>query len=353
MKTLSIVNPCFNEEGNVRELYERVRAVMNRLGHYRYEHIFIDNSSKDGTVAILRELAARDKNVKIIVNTRNFGHIRSPFHALQQARGDAVISLCSDLQDPPELIEEMVRLWENGMPVVIAVKKTSEENGLMFWLRTKYYRLVNRLSDIETYEHFIGFGLYDRKVMDMISELKDPYPYFRGMIAEIGLPHAEIPYRQPRRTRGVTKNNFYALYDMAMLGITNLSKVPLRMVTFSGFVCSFICILTFLFYGLYKLLFWDNFTVGMAPLVIGVFFFTSLQMIFMGIVGEYIGAIHTFVQKRPLVFEKERINFQYDASIPTQDDTAIEESTPGLRVFGEVLATSHGPAAAYQEHVAS
>jgi len=316
MKTLSIVNPCFNEEGNVRELYERVKAVMTRLGKYRYEHIFIDNSSRDSTAQILRELAAEDRNVKVIVNTRNFGHIRSPFHAMLQARGDAIISLCSDLQDPPELIEEMVRHWENGMPVVIAVKKTSDENGLMFRIRTQYYRLVNRLSNIETYEHFIGFGLYDRKVMDMIAEFRDPYPYFRGMIAEIGLPHAEIPYRQPRRTRGVTKNNFYVLYDMAMLGITNLSKVPLRLVTFCGFVSSFLCVLVAFGYTIYKLLFWNNFTVGIAPMVIGLFLFASIQTMFLGIIGEYIGAIHTFVQKRPLVFEKERMNFEHGADFP-------------------------------------
>ena len=328
MKTLSIVNPCFNEEGNVRELYERVRAVMNRLGHYRYEHIFIDNSSRDRTATILKELAAGDRNVKVIVNTRNFGHIRSPFHAMQQARGDAVISLCSDLQDPPELIEQMVRHWENGIPVVIAVKKSSDESGLMFGIRTLYYRLVRKLSNTETYEHFIGFGLYDRKVMDMIGEFRDPYPYFRGMIAEIGLPHVEIPYRQPRRTRGVTKSNFYTLYDMAMLGITNLSRVPLRMVTFSGFASAILCILVSIGYCVYKLLFWNNFSVGIAPLLIGLFFFASIQMVFLGIIGEYIGAIHTFVQRRPLVFEKERINFEFAADLPVPVEAVPE--TPAM-----------------------
>jgi polyisoprenyl-phosphate glycosyltransferase len=331
VKTLSIVNPCFNEEENVRELYERVRAVMTRLGHYRYEHIFIDNASRDNTVGVLKELAESDKNVKVIVNTRNFGHIRSPFHAIQQARGDAVISLCSDLQDPPELIEDMVRYWEGGVPVVIAVKKASDENGLMYWLRTKYYRLVNRVSHIETYEHFIGFGLYDRTVIDRIREFRDPYPYFRGMIAEIGLPHAEIPYKQPRRKRGVTKNNFYTLYDMAMLGITNLSKVPLRLVTFSGFVCSALCILVSSFYFLYKLLFWNTFSVGVAPLIIGLFFFASLQMTFLGIIGEYIGAIHTFVQNRPLVFEKERVNFEHGAGLPAKDSSPVDvTATPAV-----------------------
>lgn len=323
MKTLSVVNPCFNEEANVRELYARVKAVMNRLGHYRYEHIFIDNSSKDRTVEILKEIAAQDQNVKVIVNTRNFGHVRSPFHAVLQARGDAIIGMSSDLQDPPELIEEMVRHWENGVPVVIAVKSSSEESGLMFHVRKQYYKLVNRLSNIETYQNFIGFGLYDRKVIDMIAEFKDPYPYFRGMIAEIGLPHVEIPYRQRRRAGGITSNNFYTLYDVAMLGITNLSKVPLRMVTFSGFVSSFLCGMVALFYTAYKLLFWNSFTVGLAPLIIGVFFFASLQMIFLGIIGEYVGAIHTFVQKRPMVFEKERINFEYGAAPAFRDDLAI------------------------------
>jgi len=327
MKTLSIVSSCFNEEGNVRELYERVRAVMIRLGQYRYEHILADNSSNDGTAAVLRELAAADPNVKVILNTRNFGHIRSPFYAMLQARGDAVIAMCSDLQDPPELIEQMVKLWENGMPVVIAVKNSSDESGLMFRLRTRYYRLVNRLSNIETYQHFIGFGLYDRKVMDMIAEFRDPYPYFRGMIAEVGLPHAEIPYRQPRRTRGVTKSNFYVLYDMAMLGITNLSKVPLRIVTFSGFASSILCICVSIAYCIYKLLFWNNFTVGIAPLVIGLFFFASIQMVFMGIIGEYIGAIHTFVQKRPLVFEKERINFEHEARVPLEPHADFSPET--------------------------
>jgi glycosyltransferase involved in cell wall biosynthesis len=335
MKTLSIVNPCFNEEGNVRELYQRVRDVMVKLGKYKYEHIFIDNSSTDRTVEILKELAAADTNVRFIVNTRNFGHIRSPFHALMQAKGDAIVSLCSDLQDPPELIEEMVRHWENGIPVVIAVKRTSDEKSLMRWVRTKYYRLVNRLSAIETYEHFIGFGLYDRTVMDKIAEFKDPYPYFRGMIAEIGLPHAEIPYKQPRRTRGITKNNLYSLYDLAMLGITNLSKVPLRLVTFSGFVSSILCILVSFGYCVYKLLYWNRFTVGMAPLVIGLFFFASLQMIFLGIIGEYIGAIHTYVQKRPLVFEKERVNFEMPP-LPPNHQSGVEQPARETRAIATV-----------------
>jgi glycosyltransferase involved in cell wall biosynthesis len=291
---------------------------MLSLGDYRYEHIFIDNASRDHTVREVKRIARSDKNVKVIVNTRNFGHIRSPMHALQVASGDAVIGMAADLQDPPEMIADMIREWEKGYAIVVAVKNTSDESGLMFWVRTKYYRLVNRLSQIETYENFTGFGLYDRKVMDMVREFDDPYPYFRGMIAEIGLPHLELPFKQPRRKRGLTKNNFYTLYDLAMLGITNLSKVPLRMVTFSGFICSVLCILAGLAYLVYKLIFWSRFSAGIAPLMIGIFFFASVQLFFMGILGEYIGAIHTLVQKRPLVFEKERINFEYEPGEPMQ-----------------------------------
>ncbi len=310
MKTISVVTPCYNEEGNVREVYERVRAVMLKIGGYRYEHIFIDNASKDRTVAELREIATRDHNVKVIVNTRNFGHIRSPFHALCEASGDAVICLMSDLQDPPELLADMIREWEKGIPIVIAVKQDSDENPLMFWVRKQYYRIVNRLSDIETYENFTGFGLYDRQVMEKVKEFDDPYPYFRGMIAEVGLSHSELRYHQEVRKRGRTKNNFYSLYDLAMLGITNLSKVPLRIVTFSGFVCAMLCLLISLIYFVYKLIYWDRFSAGMAPIVLGIFFFSSIQLLFMGLLGEYIGAIHTLVQRRPHVFERERINFE-------------------------------------------
>ena len=316
MKTISVVTGCFNEEENVEELYHRVRAVMAQTGRYRYEHIFIDNCSTDRTVEILKRIAASDTNVKVIVNARNFGHIRSPFHAVMQATGDAVIGIVADLQDPPEMIPEFIRGWENGFYMVLAVKKDSRENALMFWIRKKYYRLVKRLSSIETFENCTGFGLYDRRVIDTIKTFADPYPYFRGMIAEIGLPYTTIPFTQPRRERGITKNNFYNLYDMAMLGITNLSKVPLRLVTFSGFACAVACILVALGYFIYKLLYWDRFSVGMAPLVIGIFFFCSVQLISVGILGEYIGSIHTYVQRRPLVVERERVNFEYEPGLP-------------------------------------
>jgi glycosyltransferase involved in cell wall biosynthesis len=320
MKSISIVTACYNEEENVEELYKRVRAVMAAVGRYRYEHIFIDNCSQDRTVEVLKRIAACDNNVKIIVNARNFGHIRSPHHALHQASGDAVIGIVADLQDPPEMIHDFIREWENGYSMVLAVKRTSEENPLMFWLRKRYYRLVNQVSSIETFENCTGAGLYDRRVVEIIKSMEDPYPYFRGMIAEIGLPHAKVFFDQPSRKRGITKNNFYTLYDMAMLGITNLSKVPLRMVTLSGFVCAALCILVAFAYLAYKLMFWSRFSVGMAPLVIGIFFFSSIQLISVGILGEYIGSIHTHVQKRPLVVERERLNFEYEPGLPLTED---------------------------------
>jgi polyisoprenyl-phosphate glycosyltransferase len=317
MKTISIVTPCFNEEGNVREVYERVRTLMLGLGRYRYEHIFIDNASRDTTFAVLSEIAAADPNIKVIRNARNFGHVRSPMHALLQTRGDAVIVLMSDLQDPPEVLAQLLEQWEKGVPIVIAVKHQSHESAPMFLVRKLFYRLVHHISDdIETYENFTGFGLYDRQVIDLVRQFGDPYPYFRGMIAEIGLPHTEIQYEQQRRKSGKSKNNFYTLYDLAMLGITKLSKVPLRLVTFAGFAGSLLSMLGGTAYFAYKLLFWRNFTVGVAPIAIGMFFLGSLQLLFMGIIGEYVGNIHTQVHNRPLVVERERLNFQYEPGEP-------------------------------------
>ena len=309
-RLISVVSGCYNEEENVRECYEQVKKVFQEIGRYRYEHIFIDNASKDKTVAILREIAAKDKNVKVIVNARNFGHIRSGYHAMLIARGDAVISVVSDLQDPPELIKEFVRKWEEGYLVVIAVKVNSEESPLFFAIRKAYYEIVSRLAEIELTKNATGFGLYDRRFMDILSEIDDPYPYFRGLVSEIGFPMVQIPYRQPVRKRGLTTNNFYRLYDMAMLGITNHSKVPLRLATMLGFAVSFLSLCVAMGYLVFKLLYWNSFSLGLAPLEIGLFFFGSVQLFFIGILGEYIGAIHTQVQKRPHVVELERINFE-------------------------------------------
>ena len=309
MPFLSVITPCYKEEANVAELHARVAAAMATLPDYTYEHIFIDNASTDRTVALLREIAAKDARVKIIVNARNFGHIRSPMHALMQAKGEAVISIVADLQDPPEMIPTLVEKWREGFDTVLCIKRSSEETPSMFFLRKTYYALVERMASIETIQNFTGFGLYDRKVVEALRGFDDPYPFFRGMIAEIGLNICKIPYDQPVRRRGITKNNFYTLYDIGMLGITNLSKVPLRLVTAFGFVCACVSFVAGFGYLIYKLIFWSSFTVGMAPLVIGLFFLGSVQLVSLGIIGEYVGAIHTQVQKRPYVIEKERIGF--------------------------------------------
>jgi glycosyltransferase involved in cell wall biosynthesis len=308
-KLISVVTACFNEELNVDELHRRIAAQCEQLPDYDFEHIYIDNASTDGTVAAIRRLASADLRVKAIVNTRNFGHIRSPMHALLQARGDAVIAMASDLQDPPELIVDFVRKWEEGYKVVVGVKPQSKEAPAMFILRRLYYATIGRIADVELIPHYTGFGLYDRDVIEMVRRIDDPYPYFRGLIADLGFDHAEVAYTQPLRTRGVTKSNFYALYDMAMLGITSHSKLPLRLATMAGFSLSLISLLIALAYLVLKLMYWDRFGMGIAPVLIGMFFLASVQLFFIGILGEYIASIHTQVQKRPLVVERERINF--------------------------------------------
>lgn len=309
MKLLSIVTPCYNEESNVEELYRQVKEICDSLVGYTYEHIFIDNASKDNTVPILKRLAAQDSNVKVIVNSRNFGHIRSPYYALLQARGDAVILLVADLQDPPKMISDFIDKWEEGYKVVLGVKNESEESRLMFAVRKLYYNFINKVSEIELTKNNTGFGLYDQQVIEVLREIDDPYPYFRGLISDIGFESYKFNYIQPARKRGITKNNFYTLYDIAMLGITNHSKIPLRLAAMLGFATSAVSFIVAILYLLAKLIFWNYFVVGIAPLVIGLFFFSSVQLFFIGIIGEYIGSIHTQVLKRPLVVEKERINF--------------------------------------------
>ena len=306
MPLLSVVSGCFNEVENVDDLYSQVAAVIDGLPPrdgepYTHEHIFIDNASTDGTVEVLRSICAKDARVKVIVNTRNFGHIRSPYHALLQARGEAVIGLASDLQDPPGMIPQFVGEWEAGHKVVVGVKEESLEKKSLFFVRGLFYKLIDRLSEVPLVRNFTGFGLYDRVVIDKLREIDDPYPYFRGLICDLGYARAEIPYAQPARKRGITKNNFYSLYDLAMLGITNHSKVPLRLAAMAGFALSITALLVAVAYLVIKLTFWNTFSLGLAPLVIGVYF--------IGILGEYIGSIHTQVYHRPLVIEKERINF--------------------------------------------
>ena len=309
MKKLSIVSGCYNEVGNVEELVDRAAKIMEDLPLYDYEQIVIDNASTDGTQEILRKLASKNPRLKVILNARNFGHVRSPYHGMLQASGDAVIYLASDLQEPPELIPDFIKQWEQGAKAVVGIKSSSSESAIFFAVRRLYYELVEKLADTRTIQNFTGFGLYDRTIIDYCKRLGDPYPYFRGLIAEIGLPVEKIAYHQPLRKRGFTKNNFYTLYDMAMLGITNFSKVPLRLATMLGFLTAALSLLVAVGYLIYKFLFWQNFAIGTAPMVIGLFFFASVQLFFIGILGEYIGAIHTQVLRRPLVVEKERINF--------------------------------------------
>ena len=309
MKKISLVSGCYNEVDNVEELYARVCSVFEKFPNLEFEHIFIDNASIDGTQDLLRRMASKDSRIKVILNVRNFGHLRSPYYGLLQAHGDAVIYLASDLQDPPEIIEQFIEQWQKGFKIVLAIKNQSEESILFFTLRKMYYELVYRLANVEMIKNSTGFGLYDRIVMNHIRKINDPYPYLRGLVCELGYPVAKVPFVQPSRKRGITKSNFYILYDLAMLGITEHSKVPLRLATMFGFAAGFLSFLTGIAYLVYKLLFWQQFALGIAPVIIGVFFFSSIQLIFIGIVGEYIGSIHTHLLNRPLVVEKERINF--------------------------------------------
>lgn len=307
-KLISIVTPCFNEEENVEILSERIAAVMSTLP-YDYEQIFIDNASTDSTVRKIKALALKDKRIKLIVNARNFGHIKSPYYGILQSRGDACILMASDLQDPPEMIAEFIAKWEQGYKTVLAVKPESDEHPMMFFIRKMYYRLIARISDVPIVQNATGAGLFDRAVVNILSKIQDSYPYFRGLLCEIGFPIASVPFKQPRRMRGITKNNFYTLYDMAMLGITNHSKVPLRIMTMGGFALSFLSLIIAMIFLIAKLRYWDSFSLGVAPTLIGLFFFGSVQILFLGIIGEYIGSIHTQVRNLPLVIELERVNF--------------------------------------------
>ena len=309
VRTVTVLTPCFNEAENVRALYERVRAVFQPLGDYRYEHLFIDNASTDETVSILRDIAARDRNVKVIVNTRNFGHVRSPYHALLQCRGDAVIGMAADLQDPPEMIPVFLEKWREGFKVVLGVKSASEESTMMAAIRRWGYGVIDRLSEVKQVRNSTGFGLYDKAFVSVLRRLPDPYPYFRGIVAELGFQYATVPYAQPKRTKGVTKNNLYTLYDLGVQGVINHSKIPLRLATILGFFSSVVGLIAAFVYFVMKMLFWYNLPIGIAPLIIGLFCAASVQLFFLGILGEYVGSIYTQVRNRPLVVEQERINF--------------------------------------------
>jgi len=309
MKRISIVTPCYNEEANVEEVYKQVKEVFSTIPQYQYEHIFIDNDSKDKTQEILRKIAEEDKNVKLILNARNFGHLRSPYYGLLQATGDAVMLLVADLQDPPSLIPDFIKKWEEGYKIVIGVKNKSEESRLFFAIRKLYYNIVQKFSEIELVKNYTGFGLYDQEVIKTLRSIPDNYPYFRGLICELGFEKAIVNYKQPVRKRGITKHNFYTLYDIGILGITTQSKVPLRLAIFFGLIMALISFIVAIVYFVFKIIFWYSMPMGMAPLVIGFFFFSSVQLFFIGVIGEYIGNIHTQILRRPLVVEKERVNF--------------------------------------------
>lgn len=308
-KLISIVTPCFNESANIDELYKRIKGAVKPLGNYDFEIIFIDNASEDDTVSKVKKLSLEDKSVKLIVNTRNFGHIRSPYYGILQSKGAATIYLASDLQDPPEIIPEFLKHWEAGYKLVMAVKPNSQESKFTTSLRKKYYRVLDDISDISVIKDSTGFGLYDQDVLDQLRKINDPYPFLRGLICELGYEVKTIEFTQPKRLRGLTKNNFYSLYDIAMLGIISHSKVPIRLAGFAGVLLGSLSLLVALAYLTLKLVFWDSFPIGIAPVVIGLFFLLGLQLVFLSILGEYVASIHSYVQKRPLVVEKERVNF--------------------------------------------
>lgn len=308
MKKISIVTPTYNEEENIEELYNLISDKMKNLS-YDYEHIVIDNSSTDQTIEILRKLANKDKNLKIIINNKNFGHIRSPMHGLFQASGDAVILMMADLQDPLDLIDKYINEWENGYEIVMAQKETSDENTFIHKLKEKLYKFISSLSEQKLLINTTGSGLYSKKVVQILKSINDPYPYFRGLVSEVFGEVKLIKYHQLKRKFGKTKNNFYTLYDIGILGIIKHSKILLRSITFLGFFMSFISIIAALTFFILKLIFWNAFSLGIAPLTIGLFALGSIQILILGLIGEYVMYILTHTRSMPLVIEKERINF--------------------------------------------
>ncbi len=311
MKTISIVVPCYNEEENVEALADALREMFRKdLGGYQYEILFIDNDSKDKTREIIRRLCAADKGIKGIFNAKNFGQFNSPYYAMLQSTGDCTVLMAADFQDPVDMVPGFVKEWENGYKIVIGIKKSSQENKIMYWLRGCYYKLIKKLSNVEQIEQFTGFGLYDKRFIEVLRNLDDPTPFLRGIVAELGFHRKEIPYEQPLRRAGKTSNNFYKLYDAAMLSFTSYTKVGLRLATIFGALCSAASMVIALIYLVMKLMYWDRFVAGMAPLLISMLFLGSVQIFFIGVVGEYILSINSRVMKRPLVVEEERINFE-------------------------------------------
>ena len=308
MTKISIITPTFNEAQNIKKLCLDIKSEMEKI-NIDYEHIVIDNASTDKTIDILKEICTEDKNVKVIINTKNYGHIKSPFYGLLQSTGDASILMASDFQDPVNLISQYIEKWKNGSKIVLGEKITSEENNLIFSIRKFFYNFLNRISETELTINTTSSGIFDNSVIEKLKKINDPYPYFRGLISELGEKIVTIKFNQPKRKFGKTKNNFFTLYDIGMLGIVKHSKMPLRIMILLGFLFSIVSFFIALFYLIYKLLFWNSFDLGVAPLIIGIFGFASLQILLLGIIGEYVSVVLTHLRNLPLVEEKERINF--------------------------------------------
>lgn len=319
MKTVSILIPCYNEEENVTPLAEEIVQYFNdNLKNYDYEILFIDNFSKDKTRRRITELCVKNSKIKAIFNAKNFGQIRSPFYGLTQTTGDCAILMCADFQDPVNLIGDFIKEWENGFKIVIGIKNKSRENPIMYFFRTCYYKAIRHIAEVEQIEHFTGFGLYDRAFLDVLRELDDPMPYMRGIVAELGFMRKEIYYQQEKRRFGKTKNNWYSLYDYAMVGITSYSKIIMRLATILGFIFAALSFTGAIVYFILKLMYWYRFPAGTAPILIAVLFLGSIQLFFIGFLGEYILNINTRMMKRPLVVEEQRINLAPKKENPPQ-----------------------------------
>jgi len=310
VKKISVLIACYNEEANVEPLVaEIVETFKNELPNYDYEILFIDNRSTDSTRDCLRKLCSENPKIKAIFNARNFGPSKSSYYGILQTTGDCVVCMCADFQTPTGLIPKFVEEWEKGYKIVSAIKTKSKESFIMRIIRSLYYKVIRKMSDVEQIEHFTGFGLYDKSFVDIMRNLKDPMPYGRGIISELGYKRKDILFEQPKRRAGKSSYNLFRYYDEAMLGFTSYTKAGLRLASITGFICAIFSFLIAIAYLVYKILYWQNFSVGIAPLVIGIFFLGSVQLLFLGFIGEYIMAINTRVMNRPLVIEEERINF--------------------------------------------
>ena len=313
MKKISILIPCYNEEENVVPMSKAVvNELTTKLPQYDFELIFIDNDSHDNTRPLLREICKKNPRIKAIFNAKNFGQFNSPYYGMLQTTGDCTITMCCDFQDPVEMIPKMVAAWENGAKIVSCIKTQSKENPVMRFFRTIYYKIIRKMSSVDQIEHFTGFGLYDKSFIEVLRNLKDPTPFIRGIVAELGYKRVDLEYTQAKRRAGKTHNNFFTLFDAAMLSFTSYTKVGLHLVTFAGLILSSLSILAALVYLVLKLIYWDSFSAGLAPLIIGLFFINAVELLFIGFVGEYVMSINTRVMNRPLVIEEERINFDTD-----------------------------------------